>query len=91
MALVPEMSPEVTELLSAAAEDVNLAESVCDFLDSGLPFVVADVDGFPADATGNGVFTYQLSEPLKVLLAAARAGNLDSVGVPVGNGHDASP
>ncbi len=93
MKLSPVISKEVDELVSLARNDVNLAKSLCDILESGTPFVCTDVDRFPADPTGDRIFTYQLSDPLKILLATVRARNLDAVNVPVGNGsgHSVTP
>ncbi len=82
----PKLSNEVNELFSLARVDVDLTKSVCEILDRGTPLVRADVDSCPTNSTADRVFTYHLSEPMKVLLATARARYVDPVYVPVGDG-----
>jgi len=82
---IPNMSTEVDELVSLARNNVDLAKGICEILDQGTPFVCTDIDVLPAVSTGDRVFTYHLSDPLKVLLAAAKAGKIDAINVPVRN------
>ena len=83
MKFVPSVSQEVDELFSLACNDVDLAKSIREILDSRAPLVLADVDSCSTNSTGDRVFTYHLSDP--VLLITARAKNLDTVDVPVRN------
>ena len=91
MEIIPVVSSEVEEIASLADSDRDLAKRITVLLDSGTPLTCADVDGITTDSAGNRILTYHLSDPLKVLLATARAENINSVDVPMGNGHDATP
>ena len=83
MNYVPQISSEFDELMSLARQDVDLANAVRDFLEGGLPFVVADVDNFSTGPTGDRVLTYHLPEQLKVLVAAAGAKKIEAEDAPV--------
>ena len=82
MKLLPNISPEFDELMAFARESRELANAVRDFLEHGLPILVADIDNLATNTAGDRVFTYQLPDRLKVLLATARAGKFDSIDVP---------
>lgn len=69
----PDFQPALRELRELAAlEDVNFAQFLDDFAKTGLPLLT--VDHVTADAAGNSVLTYKVSDQLKVRLAAVRAG-----------------
>ena len=82
MNYIPRISNEFDELISLARDDIDLANAVRDFLESGLPIVRADIDNCSASPTGDRVFTYHLPDHLQVLVAAARARKFDPVDVP---------
>jgi len=84
MSYVPRISDEVRELISLARNNKNLAKRVTEFLEDGLPFVRADVDGLSTSSTGDRVLTYHLPDELKVLVATAKAGKLDAIDIPAG-------
>lgn len=83
MSVLTRETEEFAELLSLAGDDVNLAQSVRDFLDSGLEPIVLKINGLATDSAGDTVHTYQLAERLQILLLTARAKNRDSVNEPV--------
>lgn len=80
----PKISSEFDELILLARNDVDLANAVRDLLESGLPFVRADVNNLFTSSTGDRVLTYHLPEQLKVLVAAARAKKVEAENVPAG-------
>ena len=90
MKIIPVVSREVEEIAALANSDSDLAKRITMLLDSGTPLTTADVDGIITDSTGNRILTYHLSDPLKVLLATARAENINSVDMPMRNGHNAT-
>ncbi len=83
MNYIPQISSEFDELMSLARQDVDLANAVRDFLEGGLPFVVADVDNLSTSPTGDRVFTYHLPKQLKVLVATARTKKIEAEETPV--------
>jgi len=91
MKIIPIVSSEVGEIASLANSNSDLAKRITVLLDSGTPLTCADVDGSITDSAGNRILTYHLSDPLKVLLVAARAENINTVDVPMRNTHDATP
>jgi hypothetical protein len=63
----------VSELARLSRDDVQLADALREFLETGAPFVVCEIDDVATERTGDFVVRYQVSDGLKVLLAAARA------------------
>ena len=78
MVFVPnaeEALTELRELVRLGADDVNVAEAFRCLVDDGAPFLTAHVDALPAISTDDRIVRYKLAEPLKVRLAALRAGH----------------
>ncbi len=78
MNYIPQLSSEFDELMSLARHDVKLAHAVTDLFERGLPIVRADVDNLSTSPAGDRVLTYHLPDELKVLVAAARARQLNA-------------
>lgn len=75
---VDEALSELRELVALGKNDVNLANSLREFIDSGSPLFRTNIDGLAAVPTVERVITYHLDESLLVNLAAPRARKVHS-------------
>ncbi|MGC2529896.1 MAG: hypothetical protein WA639_19270 [Candidatus Acidiferrum sp.] len=79
----PNFSDAIAELKELSLLEVNLPEALDHFAQTGLPLFVCEIDFAATKTTGNLVFSYKLSDQLKVSLSAVRARKLDSESVGI--------
>ena len=68
MNYIPETSSEFDELMALAQEDKDVAQTVRDMLEDGLPILLADIGNCKTKPNGDQVFSYRLPAKLKALL-----------------------
>lgn len=85
--LKPDFEGALAEL-QALGVHKELPEALDVFSQTGLPLLVCEIDDAATVATGDLVFSYKVADQLKVLLAAVRAGKLDTED---GGVHERSP
>jgi hypothetical protein len=84
--LVPDFSPALRELEALRLKSLDLPEALDEFVKTGLPLLVCEIDRLATVATGNLVFAYKVSDHLQVCLETVRARKVNSERLGIDHG-----